>query len=343
RRIAQLPRARTRLARRNCFQGHRRTRRLHPTRPGAWRGSRRRSPALRIEPHGPDGARRFVARDPRAGRGGAARSSRSCSATCRDGAARFAQGAERMRMLPVAAASLLLAGCTVGPDYEPPLASVPPAYAEEGSGPGASDADLASWWRGFGDPELDKLVNQAIAQNLDVQTAAARIREARALERASGAAALPRLDAQSSASRQRISEHAIPVPPGGGGTGNSGSFGLPGSEFNTFRIGFDASWEVDLFGKTRRSVEAARARTGAAIWNRRDAQVMAAAEVAESYVALRTLQWRIVTAEAEVALQQRFVRLADARVRGGLVTGESLAQQESQLKTAQAAIPPLKA
>jgi len=246
-------------------------------------------------------------------------------------------------MLPVAAASLLLAGCTVGPDYEPPLASVPPAYAEEGSGPGASDADLASWWRGFGDPELDKLVNQAIAQNLDVQTAAARIREARALERASGAAALPRLDAQSSASRQRISEHAIPVPPGGDGTGNFGSFGLPGSEFNTFRIGFDASWEVDLFGKTRRSVEAARARTGAAIWNRRDAQVMAAAEVAESYVALRTLQMRIVTAEAEVALQQRFVRLADARVRGGLVTGESLAQQESQLKTAQAAIPPLKA
>lgn len=248
-----------------------------------------------------------------------------------------------MRVLPVAAASLLLAGCTVGPNYERPRASVPAAYAEQGRASAASNLDLASWWRSFGDPELDKLVDRAIAQNLDVQAAAARIREARALERAAGAAALPKVDAQSSASRQRISEHTIPLPPGTGGTGNSGSFGLPGSEFNSFRIGFDASWEIDLFGKTRRSVEAARARTGAAIWDRRDAQLIAAAEVADSYLALRALQWRMVTADAEVARQQRFVRLAGARVRGGLVTGEDFAQQQSQLETARAAIPPLKA
>ncbi|MGN6849071.1 MAG: efflux transporter outer membrane subunit, partial [Sphingomicrobium sp.] len=92
-----------------------------------------------------------------------------------------------------------------------------------------------------------------------------------------------------------------------------------------------------------RSVEAARARTGAAIWNRRDSQVIAAAEVADAYLALRTLQQRIATAEAEVTRQQRFVGLVAARARGGLVTGEDLAQQESELRTAEGAIPPLKA
>jgi NodT family efflux transporter outer membrane factor (OMF) lipoprotein len=238
---------------------------------------------------------------------------------------------------------MLVTGCTVGPNYERPATPVPVTFAEPQAARSGRDAELASWWSGFGDPELTRLVNRAIAQNLDVQTAAARIREARARERAAGAAALPQVDAQASASRQRISGNAIPVPPGAGGQGNSGSFGLPGSEFDTFRVGFDASWEIDLFGKTRRSIEAAHARTGAAIWNRRDAQLMAAAEVADAYLALRTLQQRIATAGDEVARQQRFVRLIGARVRGGLVTGEDLAQQQSQLKTAEAALPPLRA
>ena len=248
-----------------------------------------------------------------------------------------------MRVPSLVAMFALLAGCTVGPNYQRPAISVPPAFAEPSGVTRASDADLATWWRGFGDPELDRLVDRAVAWNLDVQTAAARIREARERELVAGAAALPQADAQASASRQRISENAIPVPPGAGGPGSAGSFGLPGSEFDTFRVGFDASWEVDLFGKTRRSVEAARARTGAAIWNRRDAQVMAAAEVADAYLTLRTLQQRIATAEAEVARQERFVRLVRARARGGLVTGEDLAQQQSQLRTAESAIPPLKA
>ena len=239
--------------------------------------------------------------------------------------------------------ALLLAGCTVGPNYQRPATAMPTSFAEAHGTESATDADLAAWWRAFGDPELDKLASRAIAQNLDVETAAARIREARARERAAGAAALPQVDAQASASRQRLSENAIPVPPGAGNSGSGGSFGLPGSEFDTFRIGFDASWEIDLFGKTRRSVEAAHARTGAAIWNRRDAQLIAAAEVADAYLKLRTLQQRIATAEDEVARQQRFVRLVGARVRGGLVTGEDLAQQQSQLKTAEAAIPPLRA
>jgi NodT family efflux transporter outer membrane factor (OMF) lipoprotein len=204
-----------------------------------------------------------------------------------------------------------------------------------------SDSDLASWWRQFGDPELDQLINRALAQNLDVETAAARIREARAREVVAGAAGLPEVDTSASASRERISEHAIPIPPTGGSGGQPGQFGLPGSEFNTFRIGFDASWEIDLFGKTRRSVEAARGRTEAAIWNRRDVQVTTAAEVANTYLTLRTLRERIAVAQIEIERQQRSERLIEARVRGGLVTGQDLEQQRSQLATAMAAVPPL--
>lgn len=237
--------------------------------------------------------------------------------------------------------ALLLAGCTVGPDYHPPAAEVPPSFAEANSPSALSDPDLATWWRSFGDPELDALVNRAVAQNLDVEAAAARIREARAREIVAGAASKPQVDAQGSVTRQRISEHAIPVPPGAGAGG--GSFGLPGSEFTTFRVGFDTSWEIDLFGRTRRSVEAARARSGEALWNRRDVQVSVAAETADAYLTLRTLQQRIATAEAELGRQQRYERLVAARAKGGLVTGQDLEQQRTERSTAAAALPGLRA
>lgn len=234
-----------------------------------------------------------------------------------------------------------LAGCTtVGPNYREPAVPTPPQYAETEAGAGLGDAGLASWWRAFGDSQLDALVNRAIAQNLDVQAAAARIREARAQETVAGAASQPQVDAQGSITRQRISENAIPIPPGAGG---GGSFGLPGAEFTTFRVGFDASWEIDLFGRTQRSVEAARARFGGALWNRRDVQVSIAAEVADSYLALRTLQERIATAEAELARQQRFENLVGVRVRGGLVTGQDLEQQKSERSSAAAVLPALRA
>lgn len=241
-------------------------------------------------------------------------------------------------------AALLLAGCTtVGPDYEQPQVAVPGNYLEAGRGEAVSDATLARWWTQLNDPLLDRLVGQALAQNLDVQSAAARIREARAQERVAGAGALPRVDAEGSVTRQRISENAIPVPPGSGAPGGGGGFGLPGTEFTTFRAGFDASWEIDLFGGTRRGVEAARARTGAAIWDRRDAEVSTAAEVARTYLALRTIQQRIANAEAELARAQRLERIVGARVRGGLVSGLDLEQQQSERAAAAAQIPALRA
>lgn len=235
-----------------------------------------------------------------------------------------------------------LAGCaTVGPDYRQPDVPTPAHFAEAEAPAGLSDAELAGWLRGFGDSQLDALVDRALAQNLDVQQAVARVREARARETVAGAASQPQLDAQGSVTRQRISENAIPVPPGAGAGG--GVFGLPGAEFSTFRVGFDASWEIDLFGRTQRSIEAARARHGAALWNRRDVQVTVAAEVADNYLALRTLQARIATAEEELARQERFERLAAARVRGGLVSGQDLEQQRSERAIAASVLSALRA
>jgi NodT family efflux transporter outer membrane factor (OMF) lipoprotein len=238
--------------------------------------------------------------------------------------------------------SLLLTGCTtVGPDYRQPETAVPAQYLEPNI-PG--EADLATWWKGFGDPQLSNLIERALAQNLDIELAAARIREARALERAAGANSSPQLGAEASVTRQRISENAIPAPPGSGAApGGGGGFGLPGSEFTTFRAGFDASWELDLFGRNVRQREAAAGRTGAAIWNRRDAEVTVAAEVAGAYLRLRTLQARITNAEAELARLDRFEQLVAARTRGGLVTGQDLEQQRSERSTAAAAIPALQA
>ena len=246
-------------------------------------------------------------------------------------------------MKRVALLSLILAGCTtVGPDYREPQMAVPASYLE----PGASGtAQLDHWWRGFDDPQLAGLVELALNQNLDIEMAAARIREARALERAAGAGASPQVGAETSVTRQRISENAIPAPPGSGGgaPGGGTGFGLPGQEFTTFRAGFDASWELDLFGRNRREREAAAARTGAAVWNRRDVEVAVAAEVAGAYLRLRTLQARIANSEAELARQQRFEQLVGARARGGLVTGQDLEQQRSERSAAAAAIPALEA
>ena len=237
-------------------------------------------------------------------------------------------------------AALLVTGCTVGPDYQQPQLSVPQRYIEAPAGASVSGADLTSWWRGFGDPRLSALVESALAQNLDAAAAATRIREARALERAAGASALPELAAQGSVTRQRISENAIPIPPGSGG---SGAFGLPGQEFTTWRVGFDAGWEIDLFGRNLREREAARARTGAAVWDRRDVEISVAAEVASAYLRLRTLQAQIANAQAELDREQRFERLISARARGGLVTGEDVARRSSERAAAAAAIPNLQA
>ncbi len=188
--------------------------------------------------------------------------------------------------------------------------------------------------------------------NPDVQTAASRVREARLQEIVAGAPLWPSIEANDQATRTHLSGNAISLGNLGtltGGTVSSGagsslsSLGLPGTDFNTYQLGFDASWELDLFGKTRRSVEAARDSTGAAIWDRRDAQVSLAAEVANTWFALRAAQARLHVAKLELARQQSLLAVVQTRQRTGLATGLDVAQQNTQVTAAAAAVPPLRA
>lgn len=239
-----------------------------------------------------------------------------------------------------AAAALLLAACAHAPAYQPPRQPVPQAYAEP-SAP-TTDADLSAWWRGFRDPVLDRLVAQALAENLDLKAAASRIREARAGETIAGARGLPQAQADASASRNHISENAIPVPPGAGGAGGS-PFAFPGATFSQFKLGFDASWELDLFGATRHGVEGAEARTEAQVWSGRDLQVSLSAEVARTYLELRSAQARAAVARAELERQQDALELVRSKVDAGFVTHFDLDQQASATRQAAAALPPLQA
>jgi NodT family efflux transporter outer membrane factor (OMF) lipoprotein len=236
--------------------------------------------------------------------------------------------------------ALMASACAHAPAYQPPQQAVPPSYAEPSTPAGT--ADLSTWWHGFDDPVLDKLVAQARAENLDLAEAASRIREAREGETIAGARGLPQVQANSSVSRNHISENAIPIPPGAGGSGG-GLFGFPGATFNQYKLGFDASWELDLFGATRHGVEGARARTEAQVWSARDLQVSLSAEVARAYLELRSAQARAAIARAELKRQQEALELVRSRVQAGFVTHLDLDQQDAATRQAAAAIPPLEA
>ena len=160
--------------------------------------------------------------------------------------------------------AVALGGCAaVGPDYSEPQLAVPAGWSA-GTGTDAMDAVLlARWWHGFGDPVLDRLVADALAANLDLAQARARLREARARRGVAGAALAPSVDASLSGSRSRSS-------------GQSGS----GSTRELYSAGFDASWELDVFGGLRRSVEAAQADLEASVESLSDTRVSLAAEVA---------------------------------------------------------------
>lgn len=239
-------------------------------------------------------------------------------------------------------AAVALSACaTVGPDHRPPSAALPDNWSQAAAP--ADEGALADWWRRFDDPILDRLIAAAFAANLDLREAESRIREARAREIVAGASGRPQLGASGEASRTRLSENGPlagafsgSLPPGGGA-------GLPGSSFSTFRTGFDASWEIDLWGGTKRAVEAAAARTEAEVWTGRDLRVALAAEVARHYVDLRLLQRRTAIAGEALARQREIGALLDSRARNGLISTLEVEQQRRQTAQAAAALPPLEA
>ena len=231
---------------------------------------------------------------------------------------------------------LLLTGCTVGPDYHRPDLPVPNSFsslpATQGqapfSMPVAAGADLSQWWLQFGDAELQNLITRALKSNLDLLVAASRVREAREQEIIAGAAGLPQINARGLAAGSHSEANAVPSGP---------------LSSNLFSLGFDATWEVDLFGGARRSLEAAQANTEAAVWKMRDGQVMLTAELATDYIMLRATQERIAVLRDQAEAQQKLLQMIRARAGAGFVTELDVNQQSSLTDSTSAQIPELEA
>ena len=225
-----------------------------------------------------------------------------------------------------------LQGCAVGPDYRAPTLTTPGAWGQRDQ-PGVTSTapDLRGWWRGFGDPVLDTLIDRAIAKNLDLKVAIANVRETRALRGVAAADQFPTIDASGAYARVREAENVRPLPPGFD------------PEHHLFQVGLDASWELDVWGRVRRSVEAADATLEAAEDNRRDVLVIVLAEVARNLVELRAAQQRLLIAHDNIQTQQDVVDLTRVRFDAGLATQVDVSQARALLATTQAQVPALQA
>lgn len=244
----------------------------------------------------------------------------------------------KRRLGPGALAALIwlvAAGCAVGPDFEPPRAAVPVQWT--GPAPGSTalpatpaEEDLARWWKVFQDPVLTSLVERAVRSNLDLMQAEARIRQARASRAIAASGIWPSIDAGASYSRGRY-----PAATAAGGTDRVTS--------TQYQAGFDAGWELDIFGGIRRGVEAADADLLGTIETRRDVLVTLTAEVARNYIDFRAFQQRIVIARHNLKTQRHSAGLTRQRFEGGFVSGLDVANAEAQSSTTESQIPLLEA
>ncbi|MBL0926250.1 MAG: efflux transporter outer membrane subunit [Phycisphaerales bacterium] len=226
----------------------------------------------------------------------------------------------------------VFAGCTVGPNYAPPMPEVPASWQQTlAGGPSSASAEAARWWTTLNDPKLNELIDRAVAGNLDLRAARARLREARAQRGVVAADFWPSADASGSYSRGRNSASTS--------QGRFSNFG----EYDNFQTGFDATWELDVFGRTRRGVEAAEAEIASAAENIRDVLVSLTAEVAANYVDLRSSQRRLEIASNNVRVQQSTVELAESRFKAGIASELDLARARSNLASTQAQIPSIRA
>lgn len=227
---------------------------------------------------------------------------------------------------------LTLAGCTVGPDYVPPVTVAPEKWSQPDSAAVApASAAVSAWWTTFNDPVLDRLIARAVEENHDLRLAAARVREARAQRGVTASELGPRTDATGAASRSRRSEN----------TAQGGAFGDP--ESNEFSAGFDMTWELDFWGRIRRSVEASDADIGAAIADRDAVMVTLLGEVGRNYTELRGFQQRKLVTRNNIGVQESALGLTRKRFEAGLTTELDVQQAATQLATTRSALPPLEA
>jgi NodT family efflux transporter outer membrane factor (OMF) lipoprotein len=263
----------------------------------------------------------------------------------------------RLVKLLVPTAVVTIAGCTVGPDYHAPNVHVPQSFDATPatlpttqpvttSGPNtqptasaAAPMDLAHWWRSLNDPELDSLLSRAIDANLDLQIAVARLQEVREAEAVATGNSLPSAEFSAAAARGSgtNSTKGRVSGPLNAGTNTTGLHEI------TQVIGFDASWEVDLFGHLRREAEAVTADTQAAGYYRNQVLVTLLADVARSYIEVRSLQLRLDLARLTIDVAQKTADIARVKFNRGMVTQLDVVLAERQLATVQSRIAPLEA
>ena len=239
----------------------------------------------------------------------------------------------RSAIVMATACLAFLAGCAVGPDYHPPKSSTSaqqwtsPLVGGETNG----SADLAAWWKNFDDTNLDSLVTVAIESNLTLRVAEVHVREARAERDVTSGSFWPSVGTSGSYSRNRYGQNNFPpLPPG-----------TP-LDYNLYHAGFDATWELDVFGGTRRTIEAASAEMGAALFSQRDVLVSLLAEVARNYIGARGYQQRLAITLQNIQVQQDILNLTSNRFENGLSSDLDVQQATALLTATEAEVPSLK-
>jgi len=232
------------------------------------------------------------------------------------------------KTLASAALCLAVAACTMGPDFVRPQAQLPAQWQGEAVATATLDDD-AAWWAGFDDPLLGQLAQQVLQSNLDLQLAANRVQQSRAARRISAADRLPSVAASVSGVRARNSEVGLSDP-----SGNAGR-----EDYGLFQAVIGLSWELDLWGRVRRQVEAADARVQMAEEDAHAVRIALLAETARSYLQLRaTSQLLAITGDNAADIQ----RLTEARQRQGVASTLQVSSAAAQVAALQARVAPLR-
>lgn len=234
-----------------------------------------------------------------------------------------------LKKITTSALFLLMTACAaVGPDYKEPEVAVPDAWTNVVTNEVNSNESLEQWWTTFNDPILDSLLERAKNANPELLIAVERIDEARAFSRIAGGDRYPNLDATASFDRSKTSENL------GGGV-------FADNPANTWSTGLASSWEIDVFGRVRRTIEAAEADVGVSVEDYRDVMVSLYAQVAINYVNVRTLQQRIKFARSNIKNQTDTLGIVQSRFDAGLVPKFDVAQSKYNLANTETLIPEL--
>ena len=226
---------------------------------------------------------------------------------------------------------ILMGGCAVGPNYHPPQTAAPANWSEPLlGGTTNSTMQIVDWWKTFNDPELDSLIERAVRANYDLRLALGRLHESRATVSGAKWDFGPTIGTSAGYTREKLSK-------------NAQLFSLPGQklEYGNYDAHFDATWEIDVFGSKRRTLEADTDNAAASREDLHDVLVTLLGDVARNYLEVRGAQQRLAIARKNIKAQSESIELTQARFKAGLTSELDVKQAEALLATTEAAVPPM--